>query len=331
MRNPIKGAWLAVLFTLVTLPASAEPVMFVAIGDQPYIDTRSKTPDWQFERFAAVVSPAVHESGAAFVAHYGDFKAGVAPCDLAGIRRARAEMNALLDGPVFYTPGDNDWTDCDRKSTGAPVSELAQLALLRGEFFSMPSSKALEQVRQPNYPENARWQVGKVVFATLHIVGTNNGRRQIRKDDVELALALVTARDHANRVWLAQTLKHARRAKAEALVIITQADLTSSGGAGVCTSDNRMNCDGHAAIRGHLTNAALRFNKPMLLVHGGTYPYCLDKGFGGPRTPNLWRLNAAGDFKIVDATKITVDVSNANMPFAITTLVDGIAPDEGCR
>ena len=49
-------------------------------------------------------------------------------------------------------------------------------------------------VRQDGYPENARWVDDGVTYVTLHVVGTNNGRAQILLDDVDFALAQVSAR-----------------------------------------------------------------------------------------------------------------------------------------
>ncbi|MCI5143791.1 MAG: hypothetical protein D3909_19115, partial [Candidatus Electrothrix sp. ATG1] len=62
--------------------------------------------------------------------------------------------------------------------------------------------------------------------------------------------------------------------------------------------------------------------RPVLLLHGDTYPFCMDKDFGGPQAPNLWRLNAWGDFKTpADATVVTVQAESPQQPFAAETLL----------
>ena len=73
------------------------------------------------------------------------------------------------------------------------------------------------------------------------------------------------------------------------------------------------------------------FGKPVLLVHGDTNPYCLDRDFGGEATGNLWRLNAIGDFyKPTDATLVTVDPDDPEAPFSAKGLVGNAEPAESC-
>jgi hypothetical protein len=54
----------------------------------------------------------------AFSVHDGDLKQGSgSPCDDALYARAEGWFNSLK-GAAMFTPGDNDWTDCDRASNG---------------------------------------------------------------------------------------------------------------------------------------------------------------------------------------------------------------------
>ena len=207
-------------------------------------------------------------------------------------------------------------------------------------FFAEPLDlpAAWAYARQPNFPENARWTNGGVQFATLHMVSTNNGRVEILKDDTAAALALVEARDEANRVWLQGAFKTAKSARAT--VIITQADVTNPDGGGACTVYNRQHCDAFAAFRGQLVALASGFRdwskpggprKPVLLLHGDTNPYCLDKGFGGSRAPNLWRLNAWGDFRQpADATVVVVQPDDPAAPYSAHSLLGGEVPEPSC-
>src|SRR5262249_53519153 len=48
-----------------------------------------------------------------FTVHDGDLKAGSGACDDAVYTRALGYLNSL-EAPAMFTPGDNDWTDCDR-------------------------------------------------------------------------------------------------------------------------------------------------------------------------------------------------------------------------
>ena len=108
----------------------------------------------------------------------------------------------------------------------------------------------------------------------------------------------------------------------DAVIIATHADVTDGDESAPCTPTNRMNCDAYAEFRAQLTKNAAAFGKPVLLVHGDTNPYCLDKGFGGVAAPNLWRLNAGGDYhEPLDATVVTVDAKSRATPFAAEGLV----------
>ena len=304
---------------------------FVAIGDTPY----SADEEARLQR---EVAAAIATTQPAFVVHYGDFKGGGETCTSTLFQTRRDQIFNLDPGRVFFTPGDNDWTDCDRPFLRPPVSELAQLDLLRQLFFAEPLTlpEQWAYASQPNYPENARWIHSGVVFATVHVVGTNNGRQQILIDDVDVALAQVAARDEANQRWLDAAFDEARAQQAQAVVIVIQADVTQPGGRGSCTVDP-INCDAFADFRAQLTRHASQFQeegqprKPVLLIHGDTFPFCLDQQFGGETVPNLWRLNAWGDGQSpVDATEIMVQLDRVDQPFSARTLVGREAPAQAC-
>ena len=335
---------LAALLTclVVALPTYARDAQrFLFIGDLPYTKDQSV-------RLKGSITKAIKKGNFPFLVHYGDLQSGGVSCidedgntkfgdyfkQITGLMAD--ENDTSPPRPVFYTPGDNDWTDCDRRfKKGKSKSELNQLDLLRRIFFldtPLKLSDKWKYERQPLYPENALWRFGKVQFATLHLVGTNNGRVDILMDDVGLALARVRARDQANRVWLNIIFEKAKKRKdpAAALIIATQADVTDPNENAPCTPANPMYCDAFAGFRAQLIKHAAAFKKPVLLVHGDTSPYCLDKGFGGAPAPNLWRLNAAGDYKLVDATVVTFHPGKRDTPFSAKGLVSGEKPEAGC-
>jgi len=70
----------------------------------------------------------------AFTAHDGDLKSGSSECTDAIYTPALGYFNSL-QAPAVFTPGDNDWVDCDRT---AGYSSLAQLDKERQLFFSTP-------------------------------------------------------------------------------------------------------------------------------------------------------------------------------------------------
>lgn len=300
-----------------------EGIQFVVLGDMPYSQQEAKA-------LRTDLKAAIAAADVPFVIHYGDFKAGNESCTNELFEQTKLDL-MTLHNQVVYTPGDNDWTDCDRSGLRQPQSELERLDKLRTLFFDQASSNLV--TRQENYPENARWWQNQVLFTTLHVVGTNNGRKQILKDDPQTAIARVEAREQANQVWLATAFAEARRKKAQSLVVVMQADISEAQGQ-ACTQDNAVKCDAYADLREQLKTEAAQFTradqtlKPVLLVHGDTFPFCWDKQFGGEVAPNLWRLNAWGDFQQpADVTAIAFRPDQPNNPFEAQTLVSQVIPE----
>lgn len=330
------AGWVIVLSILIGysgIAKSQSAMSFIALGDTPYSEKEN-------ERIKTDISKAIKEANPPFVVHYGDFKSGGEACTEELLTERRNVIYGLLPGRVFYTPGDNEWTDCDRAFLKPAVSELGKLDFLRHLFFDEPLDlpEDWHYARQPIFHENARWMKDSVFFMTVHLISTNNGRIDILKDDIEAALALVDARDQANRVWMMESFDAALNAGAKAMVIVTQADVTSPDGGGPCTATNRMHCDAFLSFRDNLRLNAGNFNergkprKPVLLLHGDTNPYCMDKEFGGEQAPNLWRLNAWGDFKApADATVVTVRPESKQTPFSAETLLEHNVPADGCE
>src|SRR5213594_1547186 len=124
----------------------------------------------------------------AFTVHDGDLKAGSnSPCNDALYTQSIAYFNALK-APAAFTPGDNDWTDCDRASNGG-FNSLERLDHERAVFFSKPFTLGQHRLFQEvqtdplclgfggsNVPcvENRRWTLGGVTYATINIQGSCN-------------------------------------------------------------------------------------------------------------------------------------------------------------
>ena len=98
----------------------------------------------------------------AFSVHDGDLKAGngtpgsATPtiCSDALYEQARGFFNAL-DAPAMLTPGDNDWTDCDRPSNGGFAS-LERLDHERRLFFATPFSLGRHRLRPVRHAARRR-------------------------------------------------------------------------------------------------------------------------------------------------------------------------------
>src|SRR3954453_12774909 len=134
----------------------------------------------------------------AFTAHDGDLKSGSSVCSDAVYQQGLAYLNSLRAAAAF-TPGDNDWTDCDRT---AGYSSLAQLDKERALFFSTPYSLGqnhlLQEVQSTplclgvsgsvRCVENRRWTVDHVTFVTLNIQGSCNNLCDVAPDPNEYSM-----------------------------------------------------------------------------------------------------------------------------------------------
>lgn len=307
---------------------------FIVIGDTPYSGEDAD--------MLANALPMVRTDAYPFIIHVGDYKGGRAPCTSGHDDRQSELIASMAPTPVFYTPGDNEWTDCDRNidsATAKPYSDLARLTMIRERFFSGPvaAPQSYEVERQSAQPENQTWRYRGVRFATLHVVGTANGRDWVTGDPPAAALSAVKTRDARNLEWLKQVIAKAEGENASAIVIAMQADMTDLKGKRRGLRCNTVSfsegkCDAFVAYRRALREAAAKTGRPLLLIHGDTAPFTLDQTFAGDEAPTLWRLNAAGDagigvtgsfYGVRDLTLVSVDL-HALAPFSAKALLSGV-------
>jgi len=164
-----------------------------------------------------------------FTVHDGDLKAGSTECTDAVYLRAIGYFNSLK-GAAMFTPGDNDWTDCDRT---AGYNSLAQLDKERKLFFSTQFSLGQKPMKQEvqSSPlclgvsgpvpcaENRRWTFRGVTYATLNVQGSCNNLCDTNPDPNEYA-----ARNAADIAWLQDTFTEANTLNSAAIMFIAQAD-----------------------------------------------------------------------------------------------------------
>jgi hypothetical protein len=295
----------------------------------------AKLPDGRTDAqlLAEEIAPAIrHRAGLPFVIHVGDLGRPEDVCADAPLEAHKSFWATELRKPVFYTPGDNDWTDCDRPKLPAPTSELERLAAVRRIFFGQPKDlgAAWRYETQAALPENAIWWYGGVLFVTVHMVATNNGRDEIRLDDPGRAMALVNERDAANRHWLEHAFTLATQRQAAALVIAAQLDPFGPPAGNVEAFTRCQQRPAYAAFCEQILAGSAALGKPVLLVHGDTSPYCLDQPFPINRAPQLWRLNTPGDFAVIDVAVVSINATNTHQPFSVTGLLSGQAAPRQC-
>lgn len=308
------------LLPVVADPARAEDegtaFTFVAIGDMPYFVPRD------YERFAALAE-LINALAPAFTVHVGDIKRGSTPCTDEAMGKV-AELFGGFAHPLIFTPGDNEWTDCHRKSAGS-YDPLERLARLREFFFADDHSlggapRRLErQSRNPAYRlyvENARWEENGVVFTTLHVVGSNDNLGRTPRGDAEHF-----ARLEANLAWLEEAFGRARAIGAPALVLFFHADPHFEQGPSGEIAFNRL--------LAALAENAVDFHKPVLVVHGDGHVYRRDQPLrseDGRAIENVTRLEVFGATSS-RAVLVRVDPGTASVfAFEILLLEPDIMP-----
>lgn len=248
----------------------------------------------------------------AFTVHDGDIKSGSNRCADIVYTNALAFFNSL-DAPAAFTPGDNDWTDCDRESAGA-FSSRERLDFVRSLLFPTSFTLGKHRLRQEVQTarlclgvdgpvpcvENRRWSRGGVIFATLNVQGSCNNLCDTAPDPDEFA-----ARNHANIVWLQETFAEAARRGAVAVMLISQADpgwdmtdTTRAPGRDPLTLAEAGSPDGYQEFLVALRTEVVAFRRPVAYVHGDSHYLRIDKPFldaEGRRLENFTRVETFGD------------------------------------
>ena len=304
MHRGIIAAFAAATVITVTFPAlvvdlaeagprSSNAYTLAVIGDTPYGAA-------QADRFPELVEDVNDDPKVDLVLHVGDIKNGSSRCDDSYFARIAGYLDTFKD-PVVYTPGDNEWTDCHRTNNGGYVP-TERLAAVRETFFGQPGTtiggRKKRVAAQDGFPENTLWAQSGVVFAAVHVVGSDNGlapwfggaeteaQRQER-------LAEVEARTAAALAWIDAAFDRAEGQDAAGVLLAMQADTEIGGGGG-----------GYAEIRERIAERAAAFGGPALLLQGDSHRYLVDRPFA--EAPNLVRVVVEGE-TVDEWLRLTVD------------------------
>jgi hypothetical protein len=287
-----------ILFTRGIDPPKPNPpgtLSFAVLGDAPYYGLE----EIKYRR----VLKELNANDFAFVVHVGDIF--WRPCTDGHYRQALGWMNSLRH-PVVYTPGDNETFDCWERGSGgyAPQSRFARI---RQIFFANPT-RSLGKTAMPlasqggEFVENARWTRDGIVFATVDIIGSQNGMEPFpaRTADDDAASR---RRTEAAVAWVRETFAQARSANASAVVIAFHANMHSE--------KRNEYSQAFEPFLTTLEQEAARFAKPVLVVHGDGHDYIVDHPM---RAPNLTRMQVPGSPR-VGWVRVTVRPGAAD-PFA---------------
>ncbi len=272
----------------------------------------------------------MNNSDIEFSVHDGDLKQGngAPDCSEALYQDALTTFNSLKK-PAMFTPGDNDWTDCNRPGNGGladgSTNTIAFLDLERSIFFSTEYSMGQHQLKQEVQTddvvtpcldqngdetpcvENRLWTYKGVTFATLNIQGSCNNRCPHTVNGVlpPLTEEEWAARNAANIAWLHHAFDVAAANGSSGVMLISQADpgfddVVFDGP----TRDPQTlveddgNLDGFYDFLVALREETIAFGKPVAYVHGDSHYFRVDKPFldaNGYRIENFTRVETFGD------------------------------------
>lgn len=268
---------------------------FALIGDVPY------TEEARTNLFPNMIRE-INEADVAFVVHDGDIKSGSAPCTDEVFRQTLDQFQTF-EHPLFFLFGDNEWQDCGSNKTNKfdPMERLAKLRQMFCPGNTSLGRRTLPLERQSaQFPENIRWTHRDVLFAGFNIPGAANnyGKPEFN------------ARNMANCAWLKQAFAVAKTQHCRGVMLVIQAnphfDLAG-------TNQVRR---GFNEWLGILERETVAFGKPVVLVHGDSHYFRIDKPLvsatGGGRVQHFTRVETFG-YPDVHWLRARVDPTDANL------------------
>jgi len=364
------------LAACLALALSAMSLLAAAHGDGHHEDrhdsgrvTVAVFGDWPYKQnlmnnAALLINSVNADREVDAVLHVGDIHAGSQPCTSAGILPtiptadpgwSVAVYNRFqqFNAPVIYTPGDNEWTDCHKSKEGSSGAPLKELASVRELFFAKAgrslgrqemavSSQALDfdaaYPADAQFVENVMWRDGKVVFATIHMPGSNNDTKPWTGDfsDPDAQQTESEERTAADIRWLQATFAKARHEHAKVVVIAQQADMWDP------EAVDAYETDGYQRYVQALADLAESFGGPVLLLNGDSHVYGFDRPLADPASatgqvyntqpvPNLTRITVQGSTNApAEWLRLTIDPSTKEV-FSWTNVPYCADPSGSCQ
>lgn len=216
----------------------------------------------QEDALSAALSEAAEQKPAFMVVN--GIKSDEEPCSDALYERRKSVLEDASQS-VILSLAAADWTGCKRENTRSAASE--RLNRLRELFFFDSHSLGADKLRLArqsaipkfrSYGENARWEKGGILFATINLPADNNhflpdaGRNAEFED-----------RSIANAHWLRRIFLSATQKKAKAVVLFCDGDPFSVPGGG----KQKIRRDGFKEVRQQLLAHASRFPGKVLIIH----------------------------------------------------------------
>ena len=310
--------------------------------------------DWPYSQVlldnaALLINSINSDPDVSLVLHVGDIHSGSQPCTSAGILppipASKPGWNPSIyfqfqqfKFPFVYTPGDNEWTDCQKTKEFQSGDPLKELAAVRSLFFARPGKTlGLEErdVRSqakyfdPSFPadakfvENVMWEDGKVVFVTLNMPGSNNDTLPWASPFANPTAQAqeVAERTAADTRWLKAAFGRAMDRHARAVVIALQADMWDP--AAVAPGGDGLSA--YTPFVQELANLSLQFGRPVLLLNGDSHVFGADHPLAVSSSstgvihhtlpvPNLTRITVQGSTTAPSEwLRLTIDTRTPNV------------------
>jgi hypothetical protein len=249
------------LLTIFNVAGAAQSFDFALIGDTPYTDeaTTNAFPNLIEELNAARL---------AFVVHDGDIKSGGTPCTDA-LFEERYRQFQTIKHPLIYVFGDNEWQDCGGNRTNKfnadeRLEKLRQTFTVGDQSLGRRTLRLTRQSEQTNFVafrENVRWIYRNILFAAMNLPGDGNnfGKREF------------AARHAANMAWMNESFDLAEKQGHRAVMLIIQANPHFDLGA-----TNKVRAGFNEFLK-ELERRTIAFQKPVVLVHGDSHYFRIDK------------------------------------------------------
>jgi hypothetical protein len=284
IQTVLLGATGVALAGAMTLPADAsedQTYTVAVIGDVPYGPAL-------IEGFPAFIGQINADPDVRLVTHLGDIKDGSSVCSDDYFDLIARDFTLFRD-PLVFTPGDNEWTDCHRVNNGA-YDPLERLAKLREVFFAEPGktlgqhSVAVKSQVKHGFPENVTYSRNDVVFAALHITGSNNALLPWTglglTQPTEQQGQEVQSRTAADLVLIHDVFERAKDDGNRAVVLQTQADMFDP----TVPTPSLNNYSAFKPIVQAIVDESAAFDGPVYLFNGDSHVFNVDHPLGAEST-----------------------------------------------
>jgi hypothetical protein len=275
------------------------PIKFIVLGDMPY--RNEDIPGYE------KLIDHINQEKPDWVVHVGDTKNGSSSC-------ANEAYNPIIQwfdrftSPLIYTPGDNEWTDCHRLTAGH-FDPNERLLWLRHEFFEKQHhwAKSLKTTTQsPPLIENQYWSRDRAMFATLHVVGSQNHFLKDSAKNTEW-----TVRNNNNLIWLKSIFSEAKQAQSSVIFLFWHGDP-------LFESPDKEN-PGYQSLIETLAKEVKNFSGAVVLIHGDRHRFVIDNPLKTqphkPALRNFTRVITFGDRDLLallfrlNTTQRTLEIS----------------------